>query len=210
MGPQLHIITGSNGAGKSSIGPEYLPDYIRNNYVVFDGDLLFNQKRKELFPIQTKSPKEATKLAYQFITDQFEKLTQKAIKHKDHFVYEGHFTNDATWDVPKIFKNEWYELHLPFLGLNDPDLSQLRVTDRVFEGGHYVDRLTIEANFVGNLKKLNVYYSLFDKLQIIDTPNLNHILIASIISGEREFAVPFNELPLWFIEFMPTITQLVK
>ncbi len=47
--PELYIITGSNGAGKSSIGPIYLPEYIRKNYPVFDGDKLFMSKQKELW-----------------------------------------------------------------------------------------------------------------------------------------------------------------
>lgn len=210
MIPELYIITGSNGAGKSSIGPEYLPEFIRNNFVVFDGDLLFNQKRKELFPIQTKSPKEATKIAFQYVSDMFDELVNQAIETQNSFVYEGHFTNDATWDIPKKFKKQGYKLHLLFLGLSNPDLSQLRVTDRVNEGGHYVDRLTIEANFQGNLEKLNKYYPLFDYIQIIDTSDLNHILIASINSGIKEFAVSYKNLPWWFLKFMPQISELLK
>jgi predicted ABC-type ATPase len=42
--PELYIITGSNGAGKSSVGPVYLPKYIQKNYTVFDGDKLFMHK----------------------------------------------------------------------------------------------------------------------------------------------------------------------
>jgi predicted ABC-type ATPase len=57
--PSLYIITGSNGAGKSTVGPAYLPEDIRNNYKVFDGDLLFVTKQRELFPAKTPSPKEA-------------------------------------------------------------------------------------------------------------------------------------------------------
>lgn len=44
--PNLHIITGSNGAGKSSVGPSYLPDEIQLSCSVFDGDKLFMEKRK--------------------------------------------------------------------------------------------------------------------------------------------------------------------
>ena len=39
--PELFIITGSNGAGKSSIGPDYLPTHIRQQGPIFDGDKLF-------------------------------------------------------------------------------------------------------------------------------------------------------------------------
>jgi predicted ABC-type ATPase len=45
--PDLYIITGSNGAGKSSIGPKYLPIRIRKQGPIFDGDKLFVEKRNE-------------------------------------------------------------------------------------------------------------------------------------------------------------------
>lgn len=57
--PTLYLITGSNGAGKSTVGPDYLPENIRDNFVVFDGDKLYTSKVKELWPLQMKSLKEA-------------------------------------------------------------------------------------------------------------------------------------------------------
>jgi predicted ABC-type ATPase len=62
--PELYIITGSNGAGKSSVGIDYLPEYIRNNYTIFDGDKLFMQKQKELWLSGIRAHKEAKKIAY--------------------------------------------------------------------------------------------------------------------------------------------------
>jgi len=59
--PELYIITGSNGAGKSSIGPDYLPAHIRQQGPIFDGDKLFIEKRKELWRT-IKSHKECSKL----------------------------------------------------------------------------------------------------------------------------------------------------
>ncbi len=44
--PDLYIITGSNGAGKSTIGPEYLPSEIKEKCAVFDGDKRFMQHKK--------------------------------------------------------------------------------------------------------------------------------------------------------------------
>ena len=79
--PALYIITGSNGAGKSTIGPDYLPENIRNNYTVFDGDLLFVKKQRELFPEITRSPKEAKKLAFEHVLDTFERLTADALNN---------------------------------------------------------------------------------------------------------------------------------
>ncbi|MDB5147657.1 MAG: hypothetical protein JWQ57_1677 [Mucilaginibacter sp.] len=53
--PNLYIITGSNGAGKSTAGQDYLPEEILQHYTVFDGDLLYTRKLNELFLAITKS-----------------------------------------------------------------------------------------------------------------------------------------------------------
>jgi predicted ABC-type ATPase len=55
--PSLYIITGSNGAGKSTVGPDYLPEEISQHYTVFNGDLLYTRKLNELFPAITMSAK---------------------------------------------------------------------------------------------------------------------------------------------------------
>lgn len=127
--PELFIITGSNGAGKSSIGPEYLPTHIRQQGPIFDGDKLFVEKRKELWR-SIKSNKECSKLAYAFVTETFDRLAETALSGNQDFAYEGHFTNEATWDIPRQFRAAGYSIHLIFLGLQDTALSELRVVDR--------------------------------------------------------------------------------
>jgi len=46
--PSLYIITGSNGAGKFTAGPDYLPSSITQRCNIFDGDKLFMDKQREL------------------------------------------------------------------------------------------------------------------------------------------------------------------
>lgn len=207
--PSLYIITGSNGAGKSTIGPDYLPENIRNNYTVFDGDLLFVKKQRELFPEVTRSPKEAKKLAFQYVLDTFEQLTNDALEYNQTFVYEGHFTNHATWDTPKRFKDAGYEINLLFFGLTDPDVSQLRVTNRVARGGHFVDRLTLEDNFRGNLEMLNLNFRFIDHLTIVDTSEVQHATLATLNFGVIISAVATTALPHWFTFYMPAIAALI-
>ncbi|WP_295720767.1 zeta toxin family protein [Mucilaginibacter sp.] len=179
--PSLYIITGSNGAGKSTLGPDYLPKEISQHYTVFDGDLLYTRKLSELFPAITRSAKYARKDALEYVVDLFEEQTTRALANRDHYVYEGHFTNDATWEKPKLFKDANYRVHLIFFGLENPELSQFRVTERVTEGGHYVDPQTLNNNFYGNLEKLNIYHSLIDDLTIVDTSEINHRILFKTI-----------------------------
>lgn len=207
--PDLYIITGSNGAGKSTLGIKYLPKHIGDNYTVFDGDLLYVKKLHESFPKLTPSPKEAKKLAFQYVIDAFEKFTANALNNNEILVYEGHFTNDATWDTPRRFKTAGYNIHLLFLGLTDPDLSQFRVTGRVAKGGHFVDRLTLEDNFRGNLEMLNLNFGLIDHLTIVDTSKIQHVTLATLNSGMVTSAVPAAALPQWFTFYMPAIAALI-
>ena len=63
--PELYIITGSNGAGKSTVGFSYLPQHIQEAYSIFDGDKLFINKQKELWASGIRAHKEAKKIASQ-------------------------------------------------------------------------------------------------------------------------------------------------
>jgi predicted ABC-type ATPase len=207
--PELFIITGSNGAGKSSIGPKYLPQSIREKGPVFDGDKLFVEKRKELWRT-IKSHKECAKLAYEFVTETFDRLVEAALTVNQDFAYEGHFTNEATWDIPRRFKEAGYGIHLIFLGLKDTSLSELRVVDRAQSGGHYVDPRTVTNNFYGNLEKLNQHYAIFQTIQVIDTSEAEHVVLTVIEKGMPTIAVEFDELPTWFHSSLPAIAQKIQ
>ena len=207
--PELYIITGSNGAGKSTTGPKYLPARIIQQMPVFDGDKLFVEKRKELWRT-IKSPKECNKLAYEFVVETFDRLVEVALAKRLDFAYEGHFTNEATWDIPRQFMAAGYRVHLIFLGLIDTELSEVRVSDRLQSGGHYVDPVTIADNFYGNLEKLNKHYEVFRSAQIIDTSESEHTVLAIFDKGQPALAVPASGLPNWFRNYLPDLALKIE
>jgi predicted ABC-type ATPase len=207
--PELHIITGSNGAGKSSVGIVYFPINIQQKCEVFDGDKLFMEKQRELWKSGITAIKEAKKIAIQFVEHTFNSLVENAIFHKVDFAYEGHFTNDATWDIPKRFKQEGFSIHLILLGLTDIYLSESRVIDRSKFGGHYVDPKTIAQNFYGNLEKLDKYFSIFDSVRIIDSSDLKYIELCSLNFGVLKSSVQNNLIPKWFKENLPNIYSII-
>ncbi|MEP7142241.1 MAG: zeta toxin family protein [Ferruginibacter sp.] len=208
--PALYIIAGSNGAGKSTVGPDYLPTAIQKTCAVFDGDKLFVEKQRDLWKNGIRAHKEAKKIAFAFVTDTFDSLVRDAISKKTDFAYEGHFTNEATWDIPKKFKANGYEINMIFFGLTDTDVSQLRVLDRTKEGGHYVDPLTVASNFYGNLEKLNQHYVIFNSLQLIDTSETEHKVLCVFINGEVESTIGSALLPAWFQINLPQLTRKIK
>lgn len=94
--PELYIIAGANGAGKSTVGVDYLPRHIKQQCSVFDGDKLFMDRQRELWQSGITAIKEAKKLAFAFVSETFDGLVKGALESKSNFVYEGHFTNEAT------------------------------------------------------------------------------------------------------------------
>ncbi len=208
--PHLHIITGSNGAGKSSVGPSYLPENIQATCEVFDGDKLFLKRKRELWESGSKAHKENKKIAFQEVTDTFDALVEASLNQNTDFVYEGHFTNESTWEIPRKFKNSGFAVHMIFFGLTDTNLSELRVIDRVKEGGHHVDPAHISANFYGNLEKLNEHYAMFDTLQIIDTSETKHKVLCILENNTILSSVSRSELPDWFIKHLPNLAARIQ
>ncbi|PKF73973.1 zeta toxin family protein [Chryseobacterium sp. PMSZPI] len=206
--PSLYIITGSNGAGKSSLGTAYIPEPLQKE--VFDGDKLLMIKKKEFWNSGIKSSKECTRRAAEFVHTTFEDLINTALHNQADFAYEGHFTNEATWDVPRRFKNSGYHIHLIFFGLTDTNISELRVITRAKEGGHYVDPPTIATNFYGNLEKLDIHFPMFDTVDIYDTSGLEHIELAKIENGSPVISIEVSDLPDWFTNNLPAITELIN
>ena len=210
MKPSLFIITGSNGAGKSTVGASYLPTEIQQNYSFFDGDKLSLERRKELFH-SLRSLKEARKQADEWMYEYFMEKVKLAINSNDHFAYEGHFRDKHTLQIPRKFKKRGYYLSLIFMGLPDPHQSELRVIDRAKYGGHNVPLYEIESNFYGNLVMLNKNYKLFDEITVVDTfKHMQH----KVLLHMRHFSIlsytQLNEQPDWFTRFLPNLSKIIK
>ncbi|HLX92971.1 MAG TPA: zeta toxin family protein [Puia sp.] len=208
--PELFIITGSNGAGKSSLGASYLPDGIKGNYPVFDGDKLFMSRQKELWAQGIRANKEVRNLANEYVDKLFHDAVDAALQSNNHFAYEGHFTNDATWEIPDRFRQSGYKVNLIFMGLRDPELSEMRVIDRSRIGGRYIPPPVIRDNFYGNLEKLDQYFVIIDNLKILDSSGVSHILLAQFNKGELLESVAYDELPAWFTNGLPTLSGKIQ
>lgn len=206
--PDLYIITGSNGAGKSTLGTAYIPESLQNQ--VFDGDKLLMTKKKEFWNSGIKSSKECTRKAAEIVKTTFEELVNEALFNQVDFAYEGHFINEATWDIPRRFKDSGYNIHLIFFGLTDTNISELRVITRTKEGGHYVDPTTIAANFYGNLEKLDIHFSMFDTIDMYDTSGIEHIELVKLENGIPTISIDISDLPVWFTDNLPNLTNLIR
>jgi predicted ABC-type ATPase len=77
--PDLYIISGSNGAGKSTIGKDYVPPNILEDPSIFDGDKLYMQKHLELWKSGMRVAKKLKEIANDFVIEKFNHLVEEAI-----------------------------------------------------------------------------------------------------------------------------------
>jgi predicted ABC-type ATPase len=205
--PELYIITGSNGAGKSSVGPEYLPPHIKATCVLFDGDKLTLQKVRELKEHHKYGHKDAKEIAEDWIGQHFNTTAEDHLKNNSHFAYEGHFREESSWKVIERFKKAGYKIHMIFLGLINIERSQMRVLERAIGGGHNVSFAEIDLNYQGNLIQLDHHYKLLDSLRIIDTSETVPKLLAEISKSKVSHCLPITEQPDWFTNYLINITR---
>ena len=208
--PDLYIITGANGAGKSTFGSSYLPTHLQNDITIFDGDKLSLVKRKELYPAFTPSMKEARRIADNWLHEFFEEQVAESIATQKDFIYEGHLPENGNWVTPERFKKAGYVINFIFLGLSDTNLSSLRVFERAKLGGHNVPPYEIERNFYGNLYQINKRFASIDILKIIDTSvSANPQIVAFFEKGKINFALHEEKLPDWFKRYMPNLYKII-
>jgi predicted ABC-type ATPase len=205
--PQLFIITGSNGAGKSTYKQALLPAEF-GDLEIFDGDIFYTRKSSEFYKIN-KSSKESRKLAEEALEEEFLRLVELSIHQKSNFAYEGHFTGSGAWNIPKRFKQEGFEIHLIFCGLNSPVRSIQRVEMRVKKGGFHVTPLAIENNYYGNMEMLDRNFQMFNSDELIDTSNII-IPIGKLEFGIPVSVIPSDQIPKWLKIGMPVIFKAIN
>ncbi|WP_342645368.1 AAA family ATPase [Mucilaginibacter sp. CSA2-8R] len=133
--PQLLIIAGSNGAGKST----YSSDMSQPGAIIFDAD-----KERVAFIRQFPDlPEQSIAFAVeQVFLDQVE----LALKRKTDLTIETNFRDHGMMSTVSQFQQEGYKASLIYWGLTSIEQSIDRVKHRVHHGGHFVDNHSIRYN----------------------------------------------------------------
>jgi predicted ABC-type ATPase len=77
-------------------------------------------------------------------------------------------------------------------------------------GGHYVAPKTVEANFYGNLEKLDKYFFMFNSIKIVDTSTSEFLDICNLENGNVISTIENYLIPKWFIENLPNIYKTIS
>jgi predicted ABC-type ATPase len=172
MKPQLILLAGPNGAGKST----FYDLYLRGAELPFlNADLVAAKTGIDSFA--------AARL--------LDAMRDRMIDEGKGFITETVFSDPDGAKLAMLEKavGTGYDVTLIYVGLSGPDLSELRVAQRVKHGGHDVPREKLASRFERSLGNLKAAIDVVPTIKIYDnsSPDEPYRLVAVVENGKVAF-----------------------
>jgi predicted ABC-type ATPase len=155
--PDLYIIAGCNGAGKTTASFTVLPEMLKCDIFINADEIA-----RGLSPLNPDlSSIEAGRLML--------KKVNGFIPLQKDFAFETTLSSRTFRNTIFKARKFGYETTLVFFWLNSVDLAFERVETRVLEGGHHVPKNVISRRYFAGIKNLfNIYIPVCDYWMIFD------------------------------------------
>lgn len=151
---QLWLLAGGNGAGKSTF---YRTQLEPKGIPFVNADILARQ----LFPEHPEQHSyEAAKIA--------EELRFRFLKEGRSFCFETVFSHVSKIDFVAQARAVGYEIVLVFIHLNQLELNNARIAQRLMEGGHDVPPEKVSSRIPRTLENIKQAIPLCDHVYIMD------------------------------------------
>ena len=194
--PEILVLAGTNGAGKSSLAGEALREA---------GDRYFNPDEgaaEYLKRLPSASHEEANGWAW----NRGRRLLEEAIERRLRYVFETTLGGDTITALLLKAANVGMPVRIWYVGLSSPELHVERVRARVSRGGHDIPESKIRERYESsrrNLVRLIPHLAelrLFDNSAELDpakgeTPR--PVLILHLEGGRMVESASFSEVPVW-------------
>ena len=160
MMKNLYIVSGCNGAGKTTASYTVLPEILECREFVNADEIA-----RGLSPFNAEGVAiEAGKLMLQRI--------EELLKEDVTFAIETTLATRSYVNLVKRAQSQGYRVSLLYFWLNSPELAMRRVAERVSKGGHGIPEVIIRRRYkagINNLSKLFMpvvdYWAIFDNSQ---------------------------------------------
>jgi len=163
----LYIISGCNGAGKTTASFNILPELLNCKEFVNADEIA-----RGLSPFQ---PEKVSIEAGRLMLKRIDEL----INSNQDFSFETTLSTKSFVNTIENAKSKGYYVTLIFFWLESIELAKDRVQKRVSEGGHNIESDVIERRYKAGIKNLfNLYCDKVDSLLIYDNSTAESQLIA--------------------------------
>lgn len=172
--PDIFIIAGCNGAGKTTAAYNLLPDVFKTVEFVNADEIA-----------KGLSPFNPTGVAFQAGRIMLERLEQ-LIEGNKSFSFETTLSGLTYLSFIKKAKENGYGVTFFFVYLNSVKLAIERVAIRVSKGGHTIPKDVIERRYHKGLGNFSRYAAEADDWYVYDNSGSEYILIAKNVDGEEK------------------------
>ena len=159
--PNIYIIAGCNGAGKTTAAFTLLPEMLDCNEFVNADEIA-----KGLSPFQ---PQTVSFHAGRIMLERIIELIDLGVD----FAFETTLTTISYKNTIELARQKGYKITLLFFWLNDVILAIERVATRVSEGGHHIpEDVIIRRYFKGRANLTNVFINICDYRLLLTTQRI--------------------------------------
>jgi predicted ABC-type ATPase len=175
--PNLYIISGCNGAGKTTASYTVLPEILECKEFVNADEIA-----RGISPFQ---PERVAIQAGRLMLNRIASLMEKRVD----FAFETTLATKSYVNLIRKAKENSYFVTLVFFWLNSPELALERVRLRVQSGGHNIPQKVVYRRYHAGLKNFNkLYRPIADYWMIFDNSSRPEVFVAEGF-GDKEAKV---------------------
>ena len=198
--PDLIIIAGCNGAGKSTFSSSFLPEGLTS----FDFDRLFLEHYNSLPDSELREEFARNQTSMHFASS-----IDKALFNNTDFCYETNFDSHPLYWAQK-FRESGYQINLIFFCIDNQEIARHRIQVRTEFKGHFVDDATIDLKWKAGYKNINLHFRYFDNILFVDNSKQNDIYTNLLQIEKGEIVLMSEIIPDYFSHRLPDIYKLIK
>lgn len=156
--PELIIIAGPNGSGKTSVTQKFLHHEWAEGTTYINPD----QIAKDMFGDWNDSAAVLKAASY------CSKLREKCLNEKKSFVFETVFSAQDKIDFVIRAKQAGFFIRIFFISTSNPAINASRIAKRVMKGGHDVPITKIISRYNKSIQNCKTVSSIVDRLYVYD------------------------------------------
>jgi len=156
--PEIIVIAGPNGSGKTSITQKFLHHEWAEGTTYINPD----QIAKDIFG--NWNSHEAVLKAANYCAE----LRERCLAEKKSFVFETVFSAQDKIDFLIRAKEAGFFIRIFFISTSNPTINAARIAKRVMEGGHDVPIPKILSRYQKSIQNCKIVSSFVDRLYVYD------------------------------------------